>query len=113
MTPFETFLKDNKIKKIEIAQYLGIVPSNITKYCQGEPVPDCNLAKIKANKNGWDCSALTRPQPKKEKDKDRNDEATIEMLRYELETLRQVINNQSMIIARYESIISSMTGKND
>ena len=65
---FVKFLNDNSLRKKEIAEYLGIAPSNITYICNGEMgLSRANREKIESNDMGWDLSALDdiprRPEP--------------------------------------------------
>lgn len=55
---FEKFLKDNKIQKQVIAQYLGVSRTFVTQLSQGvRKLPEDKLKKIKENKD-WDTSSL-------------------------------------------------------
>ena len=59
---FVKFLNDNSLRKKEIAEYLGIAPSNITYICNGEMgLSKANRERIEANDKGWDLSALGEP----------------------------------------------------
>lgn len=58
MGSFEKFLKDNKIQKQEIAQFLNVSRAFVTQLSQGtRKLPPDKMALIKAN-TAWDCSAL-------------------------------------------------------
>ena len=58
MSGFEKFLKDNKIQKQEIAQFLNVSRAFVTQLSQGtRKLPPDKMALIKAN-TAWDCSAL-------------------------------------------------------
>ena len=58
MSNFEKFLKDNKIRKQDIAEFLGVSKAFITQLSQGtRKLPRDKYDSIKANK-AWDCSAL-------------------------------------------------------
>ena len=58
MGDFETFLKDNKIQKQEIAQFLKVSRALVTQLSQGtRKLPADKLALIKSN-TAWDSSAL-------------------------------------------------------
>lgn len=53
---FQIFILKNKLKKTEIAQYLGVSNAFITQLAQGlRSVPNEKIALIKANKQ-WDTS---------------------------------------------------------
>ena len=57
MTDFEQFLKDNNLKKIDLADYLHVSKAFITQLCQGRRrLPAENFALLKAK--GWDTAAL-------------------------------------------------------
>lgn len=57
---FGKFLKDNGIKKVEIASYLGVSSAFITQLCSGiRKLPNDKLALILSNDH-WDVSALTK-----------------------------------------------------
>lgn len=59
MDRFAKFLSVNKLKKKEIAAYLGVSNAFITQLCNGSrTLPADKLALIKANKE-WDTSMLT------------------------------------------------------
>ena len=65
---FVKFLNDNSLRKKEIADYLGVVPSIVTDLCSGRKgLSQKNREKLEANDNGWDLSALDdiprRPEP--------------------------------------------------
>lgn len=56
MIDFELFIIKNKLKKKDIAEFLGVSAAFITQLAQGiREVPDDKLALIKANKD-WDTS---------------------------------------------------------
>ena len=58
MSNFEKFLKDNKIRKQDIAVFLGVSKAFITQLSQGtRKLPEEKYSLIKANE-AWDCSAL-------------------------------------------------------
>ncbi len=60
MGDFETFLKDNKIQKQEIAQFLKVSRAFVTQLSQGtRKLPADKLALIKSN-TAWDSSALEK-----------------------------------------------------
>lgn len=99
---FAKFLKDNGLRKSEVAEYLGVVPSNVTAYIKTGNVPAKNLEILRSNAKGWDLSALDEDAPENENEVARGE---VELLRSELELLRQIVNNQSAVIARYEAII--------
>lgn len=59
MDRFAKFLSVNKLKKKEIAAYLGVSNAFITQLCNGSrTLPADKLALIKANEE-WDTSMLT------------------------------------------------------
>ena len=58
MSNFEKFLNDNKIRKQDIAVFLGVSKAFITQLSQGtRKLPEDKYSLIKANE-AWDCSAL-------------------------------------------------------
>lgn len=58
MTDFELFIKTNKLKKKDLAEFLGVSAAFITQLAQGvRVVPDDKIALIKAEKK-WDSSML-------------------------------------------------------
>lgn len=58
MSNFEKFLKNNKIQKQVIAEYLGVSKAFVTQLSQGSrKLPEDKLKLIKENKD-WDASAL-------------------------------------------------------
>lgn len=60
MNCFMAFLKVNKLKQKDMAEFLGITPQFMSQICKGlRPLPNEKLALIKANKSGWDISMLT------------------------------------------------------
>lgn len=59
MTDFANFLFINEISKTEIAEYLGVQNSFITKLSKGEKkLPQDKREKIMNNHYGWDTSPL-------------------------------------------------------
>ena len=59
---FVKFLNDNSLRKKEIADYLGVVPSIVTDLCSGRKgLSQKNREKLEANDKGWDLSALGEP----------------------------------------------------
>ena len=59
---FVKFLNDNSLRKKEIADYLGVVPSIVTDLCSGrKDLSQKNREKLEANDKGWDLSALGEP----------------------------------------------------
>lgn len=54
------FLYRNKLKQVELADYLGVTEASISKLVKGVSRPSKeNLRKILENPNGWDVSMLT------------------------------------------------------
>lgn len=59
MTDFANFLHINEISKTEMAKFLSVSNSFITKLCNGEKkLPQDQRVKILSNDKGWDTSAL-------------------------------------------------------
>ena len=59
---FVKFLNDSSLRKKEIADYLGVVPSIVTDLCSGRKgLSQKNREKLEANDKGWDLSALGEP----------------------------------------------------
>ena len=57
MVDFERFLKDNNLKKIDIADYLQVSKAFITQLCNGSRrLPPEKFALLQAK--GWDTTAL-------------------------------------------------------
>lgn len=57
MADFERFLKDNNLKKIDIADYLQVSKAFITQLCNGSRrLPPEKFALLQAK--GWDITAL-------------------------------------------------------
>lgn len=57
MADFEQFLKDNNLKKIDIADYLQVSKAFITQLCNGSRrLPPEKFALLQAK--GWDTTAL-------------------------------------------------------
>ena len=57
MADFERFLKDNNLKKIDIADYLQVSKAFITQLCNGgRRLPPEKFALLQAK--GWDTTAL-------------------------------------------------------
>lgn len=60
MDRFSKFLSVNRLKKKDIASFLGVSNAFITQLCSNmRPLPDEKFALIKANTFGWDISMLT------------------------------------------------------
>lgn len=54
------FLYRNKLKQVELANYLGVTEASISKFVKGNSQPSKeNLRKILNNSNGWDVSMLS------------------------------------------------------
>lgn len=98
MTNFERFLQDNKLKKQDVAEFLGKSASSMTYYCKEGNEPNEAIVEKLAQK--WDVSALRSINTKKAIKED-----TIQFYINEVALLRQIVENQSAIIARYESLM--------
>lgn len=62
MTDFQVFIELNKLKKSDVAQFLGVSNAFITQLCSGaKSLPAQKLALIKANSFGWDVSMFDAP----------------------------------------------------
>lgn len=59
---FQQFIKLNFLKKIEIAEYLGVSPSYISKVLNGEPISPDKLRKLLEHPS-WDTSMLHDERP--------------------------------------------------
>lgn len=55
---FQQFIKLNFLKKIEVAEYLGVSPSYISKVLNGEPISPDKLRKLLEHPS-WDTSMLS------------------------------------------------------
>ena len=59
MTDFQMFIEVNRLKKKDIASFLGVSNAFVTQLCDGsKPLPGAKMALIKANIEGWDTSML-------------------------------------------------------
>jgi len=103
----EKFLADNKLRKGDLADYLGVVRSNVTTYIKTGRIPEKQAEILRSNDRGWDCSALNDEAQETKEEAPKNEDS---MLRSELDLLRQIVNNQSAIIARYETIMKVVLG---
>lgn len=64
MTDFELFIKQNGIKKKDIAKYIGSSAQFITQLCNGSRrLPPEKCALLKQNSEGWDTSMLHSDPP--------------------------------------------------
>ena len=62
MSDFQKFIEENRIKKKDIATFLGVSNAFITQLCDGsKPLPPAKLALIKANDRGWNTSMFEHP----------------------------------------------------
>lgn len=60
MSDFAKFMTVNRLKRKDIAAYLGVSGAFVSQITSGDrPLPEEKLAKIKANAYGWDVSMLT------------------------------------------------------
>lgn len=60
MTDFEIFIRQNGIKKKEIAQFFGSSAQFVSQLCSGaRSLPHDKFALLKQNTKGWDVSMLT------------------------------------------------------
>lgn len=99
----EQFLADNRLRKTELASYLGIVPSSISAFIAKGELPDKHLPRILSNPYGWDVSALLDGSAPAQAE---NPLAlAIETLQNECEALRGVIARQDEIIARFDAFL--------
>ena len=63
MCAFDKFLRNNNLKKTQIAEFLGVTNAFVTQLCSGKrKLPQDKLTLIKANALGWDVSMLTQPE---------------------------------------------------
>lgn len=54
------FLQVNRLKQVELANYLGITEASVSRMCKGISKPSQeNLRKIVTNTKGWDTSMLS------------------------------------------------------
>jgi len=59
ITPYKEFLKRNKLKQVELANYLNITESAISNLVNGKSnLSEENLIKLISNDKGWDVSML-------------------------------------------------------
>lgn len=60
MTDFELFIRQNGIKKKEIAQFFGSSAQFVSQLCSGvRSLPYDKLALLKQNTKGWDTTMLS------------------------------------------------------
>ena len=61
MTVYKQFLKVNRIKQVELAQFLGVTESSVSSAVNGRNnLSEENLTKILENDRGWDVSMFRR-----------------------------------------------------
>lgn len=69
MNAFAKFLLVNKLKRKDVASFLGVSGAFITQISSGDrPLPEEKLALIKANAYGWDFSMLTQQESSHQED---------------------------------------------
>lgn len=103
MTPFEQFLEDNSLRKKDVAEYLGIAQSNLSYYCSGRKIPKATIDKLSKNKK-WDCSAILVPSSVASGGDNELMLATVEAMKEEIKTLRQMVESQALLIAAVKTI---------
>lgn len=61
MNEIEEFLALNKLKQIQLAEFLGMDKSSISQAVSGKMrLSQAKINQILMNKNGWDCSMFDR-----------------------------------------------------
>lgn len=87
MTPISQFLRDNGLKQVQLARYLGITEASVSKLANGISRPSQQtLNKILGNDQGWNTAALSQPQPRRSR---REDDAYVSQLLREIDRLRE------------------------
>ena len=91
MTNFAKFMSVNRLKRKDIASFLGVSGAFITQISSGErPLPEEKLAMIKANAYGWDISMLTQPEnPVADEPKE---DSLVEYLKSQIEDLKSLVS---------------------
>lgn len=91
MTNFAKFMSVNRLKRKDIASFLGVSGAFITQISSGErPLPEEKLAMIKANAYGWDVSMLTQSdEPVADEPKQ---DSLVDYLKSEIEDLKAQIS---------------------
>lgn len=91
MTNFAKFMSVNRLKRKEIASFLGVSGAFITQISSGErPLPEEKLAMIKANAYGWDISMLTQSdEPSADEPKQ---DSLVEYLKSQIEDLKSLVS---------------------
>lgn len=117
-TDFELFITNNKLKKKDIARYLGVSSAFITALCSGaRPVPMDKIDLIKSNPK-WDTSMLGEDNIPKDQSVSTNsentnqqsDDMTIQKLLEALERNDEQINSLLEQKARLTVLIGRLGG---
>lgn len=117
-TEFEQFITKNKLKKKDVAQFLGVSSAFITALCSGvRPVPINKIDLIKSNPK-WDTSMLGEGNMLKEQSGSTNSDITnqqqndmtiqelLEAIKRRDQQVDEMLSQQGRLI----SIIESMSG---
>lgn len=117
-TDFELFITNNKLKKKDIARYLGVSSAFITALCSGaRPVPMDKIDLIKSNPK-WDTSMLGEDNIPKDQSVSTNSENTnqqqndmtiqelLEAIKRRDQQMDEMLSQQGRLI----SIIENMSG---
>lgn len=117
-TEFEQFITKNKLKKKDVAQFLGVSSAFITALCSGaRPVPINKIDLIKSNPK-WDTSMLGEGNMLKDQSVSTNSDNTnqlqndmtiqelLEAIKRRDQQMDEMLSQQGRLI----SIIESMSG---
>lgn len=117
-TDFELFITNNKLKKKDIARYLGVSSAFITALCSGaRPVPMDKIDLIKSNPK-WDTSMFGEDNMPKDQSVSTNSENTnqqqndmtiqelLEAIKRRDQQMDEMLSQQGRLI----SIIENMSG---
>ena len=97
------FLYRNKLKQVDLANYLGISEAAVSRLCKEYSNPsEDNLAKLLSNPNGWDTSMLTADVTEADEPAT---SADIKALQREITLLREQLKAERERCDKYIAII--------
>lgn len=106
------FLWTNRLKNKDLAEYLGVTDTAISRMCKGEINPSrLTLAKILNNDRGWDTSMLMEEMDRREDVPAAPQVGELEMLREQVKALQIEVSVLQRELDFYHSVFAKAVGK--